>query len=114
MAARPTVAPAPSGPATRPAPSTTIPNYASSVGGPSAQDVDWSRLEQSLRDAVLRELQPMLNDEAARLLRERVQPAIERVLTTVTTELRQSFEARLRESVTRVVAAEIARLRERG
>jgi hypothetical protein len=42
-----------------------------------------------------------------------VQPAIERVLTTVTTELRQSFEARLRETVTRVVAAEIARLRDR-
>jgi len=114
IAARPAAAPAPSGPATRPAPSATIPNFASAVRVPSVQDVDWPRLEQSLRDAVLRELQPVLTDEAARLLRERVQPAIERVLTTITTELRQSFEARLRETVTRVVAAEIARLRERG
>jgi superfamily II DNA/RNA helicase len=77
-------------------------------------EVDWTRLEQSLRDAVFRELQPVLADEAGRLLRERLQPAIDRVLTTLTAELRQAFDARLRETIARVVAAEVARLRERG
>lgn len=77
-------------------------------------EVDWTRLEQSLRDAVFHELQPVLADEAGRLLRERLQPAIDRVLTTLTAELRQAFDARLRETVARVVAAEVARLRERG
>jgi hypothetical protein len=76
--------------------------------------VDWVLLEQSLRDAVFRELQPALADEAGRLLRERLQPAFDRVLTTITAELRQSFDARLREAVARTVAAELSRLRDRG
>jgi len=61
---------------------------------------------------VFRELQPALADEAGRILRERLQPAIERVVLATTAELRNAFEARLRETIARVVAAEVAR--ERG
>ena len=71
-------------------------------------------IEQAMRDTLLRELQPALADEAGRLLRERLQPAIERVLLAATSELRQSFDARLREAIARVVAAELARQRDRG
>jgi len=80
---------------------------------PAAPDIDWARVDQSLREAVLRELQPMLADEAARVVRERLQPAIERVLLAANAELRTSFEQKLRESVARAVAAEVARLRGR-
>ena len=82
---------------------------------PSAppREVDWAGIEQAVRDAVLAEVQPALADEAARLLRERLQPAIDRALLALATELRQAFEARLRETITRAVAAEIARLRGR-
>jgi hypothetical protein len=77
-----------------------------------ASEVDWEALEQRLRESVFRELQPALADEAGRILRDRLQPAIERVLLTTTAELRHAFEARLRETIARVVAAELAR--ERG
>ncbi len=80
---------------------------------PPAPEIDWSRIEQSLRDAVLRDLQPQLADEALRGVRERLQPAIERVLLAVNAELRTSFEQKLREAVARAVAAEVARLRSR-
>jgi hypothetical protein len=83
------------------------------AAGAAGPDIDWVRLEQTLREAVVRELQPVLGDEAARLLRERLQPAIERALLVTTSELRQAFDAKLREVVARVVATEIARLRER-
>jgi hypothetical protein len=73
--------------------------------------VDWGRVEQALRDAVYRELQPALADEAGRLLRERLLPAIERVALATTAELRQSFEVRLRELIARAIAAEIERQR---
>ncbi len=45
-------------------------------------------------------------------MRDRLQPAVERVLSSVTMELRQSFETRLRESIARAVAAELRRERE--
>jgi hypothetical protein len=73
--------------------------------------VDWARVEQALREAVYRELQPALADEAGRLLRERLLPAIERVALATTAELRQSFEVRLRELIARAIAAEIERQR---
>jgi len=112
--ARPAVAPSAVSPAARPVPPPAVPTYSSSIAAAPAPEVDWIRLEQSLRDAVFRELQPVLADEAGRLLRERLQPAIDRVLTTLTAELRQAFDARLRDTVARAVASEIARLRERG
>jgi hypothetical protein len=65
-----------------------------------------------VRETVLRELQPALADEAVRLMRDRLQPAVERVLSSVTMELRKSFETRLRESIARAVAAELRRERE--
>ncbi len=114
IAARPAVTPPSGSPTARPVPPPAVPAYSSSITAAPAPEVDWIRLEQSLRDAVIRELQPVLADEAERLLRERLQPAIDRVLTTLTTELRQAFDARLRETVARAVAAEIARLRGRG
>ncbi|MBS1135250.1 MAG: hypothetical protein H6R02_2391 [Burkholderiaceae bacterium] len=114
IATRPAVTPPSGSPTARPVPPPAVPAYSSSITAAPAPEVDWIRLEQSLRDAVIRELQPVLADEAGRLLRERLQPAIDRVLTTLTTELRQAFDARLRETVARAVAAEIARLRGRG
>ena len=78
----------------------------------AASEVDWAALEQRLRDSVFRELQPALADEAGRILRDRLQPAIERVVLATTAELRTAFEARLRETIARVVLAEVAR--ERG
>jgi hypothetical protein len=90
----------------------TIPSHPSAVAGAQAE-IDWPQLERTLRDAVLRELQPVLGDEAARLLRERMHPAIERALQVTTTELRHAFDVKLHEVVARVVAHEIARLRER-
>ncbi len=95
-----------------------IPTYASTPAEvappPPVPEIDWLRIEQSMRDALIRELQPALADEAGRLLRERLQPAIERVLLAATAELRQAFDARLRETIARVVAAELARQRDRG
>jgi hypothetical protein len=80
----------------------------------AASEVDWDGLEQRLRESVFRELQPALADEAGRILRERLQPAIERAVLASTAELRTMFESRLREVIARVVAAELARERGRG
>jgi len=80
----------------------------------AAPEVDWVALEQKLREAVFRELQPALADEAGRLLRERLQPAFERALLASTAELRQTFDARLREAIARAIAAELARQRPKG
>jgi hypothetical protein len=95
-----------------------IPTYSSSATAPAevaaAPVVDWTAFEHKLREAVFRELQPALADEAGRLLRERLQPAFERAVLAMTAELRQTFDARLREAIARVVAAEIARQRTRG
>jgi hypothetical protein len=86
-----------------------VPTYASA---PPVQELDWDAVEQALRDAVFRELQPALADDALRLLRDRLQPAVERALQVTASELRLSFEARLRDAIGRAVRAEIARLRE--
>ncbi len=92
-----------------------MPTYASTPTElPQLVEVDWTRVEHAMREAVYRELQPALADEAARLLRERMQPALERVVLATTAELRQSFEQRLRETIARAVAAEIARHRARS
>ena len=63
--------------------------------------------------ATTQRLQPALADEAGRLLKERLQPALERVVLAASAELRQSFEHRLRDLISRAVAAEIARHRTR-
>ena len=91
----------------------TVPSY-SSTRAPVAAEIDWARIESSLRDAVLRELQPVLADEVARVLRERLQPAVDRALVALTAELRQALDARLRETLARAVAGEIERLRNRS
>lgn len=88
-----------------------IPSYTSAP--PPAVEVDWTAIESALRDAVFRELQPALADDALRLLRDRLQPAVERALQVTASELRQAFEARLRDAIGRAVRAEIARLRNR-
>ncbi len=80
----------------------------------AAPEIDWEALEQKLREAVFRELQPALADEAGRILRERLQPALERAILATTTEIRQAFDGRLRDAIARAVAAEIARGRGRG
>lgn len=56
----------------------------------------------------MRDLQHALADDAVRLMRDRLQPVVEKVLSTVTSELRQSFESRLRESIARAVASAVA------
>jgi hypothetical protein len=87
---------------------TPVPTYTSP---PPAPEIDWSAVEQAMREAVFRELQPALADEALRVLRDRLQPAVERALQVTASELRQAFEARLRDAIGRAVRAEIARLR---
>ncbi len=62
----------------------------------------------------MRELQSALADEVARVLRERLQPAVDRALVALTAELRQALDARLRETLARAVASEIERLRNRS
>lgn len=102
---------APVAPALPPIPTYTLSaNIAPDVE--AASGVDWDALEQRLQESVFRELQPALADEAGRILRDRLQPAIERVVLATTAELRNAFEARLRETIARVVSAEVAR--ERG
>jgi hypothetical protein len=91
----------------------TVPTY-SSAPATRLPEIDWPRIESALRDAVLRELQPALADEVARVLRERLQPAVDRALVALTSEVRQALEVRLRETLARAVAAEIERLRDRG
>jgi hypothetical protein len=73
--------------------------------------IDWAQVEESTRDALLRELQLRLASELDRQLRERLQPTLVRMLLATVTELRPSIEAAVREAVTRAVAAEIARQR---
>jgi hypothetical protein len=110
--ARPAVA----SPTTRPAAtSPQVPAYASTPTElPHVPEVDWAQIEQSMREALYRELHPALADEAGRLLKERLQPALERVVHAASAELRQSFEHRLRDLISRAVAAEIARHRTRS
>lgn len=92
-----------------------VPIYSSpSPELPQPAEIDWAQIEQSIREALYRELQPALADEASRLLRERVQPALERVLLAASAELRQALDTRLRETIARTVAAEIERQRARG
>ncbi len=94
-----------------------IPTYSSAATAATevaAPEIDWVALEQKLREAVFRELQPALADEAGRLLRERLQPSFERALLATTAELRQIFDARLREAIARAIAAELARQRPRS
>jgi hypothetical protein len=69
---------------------------------------------QRREDTVDRRLQALAQQASGFVSKHRLQPAIDRVLTTLTAELRQAFDARLRETVARAVAAEVARLRERG
>jgi hypothetical protein len=102
---------APVTPAAPPVPTYTL-SSSTAPDVEAASEIDWEALEQRLRESVFRELQPTLADEAGRILRERLQPAIDRVVLATTAELRQAFEARLRETIARVVAAEMAR--ERG
>ena len=110
--ARPAGAP----PAPRPAATVPqVPTYASTTTElPHAPEIDWAQVEQSMREALYRELHPALADEAGRLLKERLQPALDRVVLAASAELRQSFENRLRELIARAVAAEVARHRTRG
>jgi hypothetical protein len=121
----PAPAPNPAVPAARTGPDSTparhaqpspapVSIYTSAVPTEPPPEVDWAGIEQAVRDAVLAEVQPALADEAARMLRERLQPAIDRAVLALAAELRQAFEARLRETITRAVANEIARLRGRG
>jgi hypothetical protein len=105
-------APPSPGPVRAPAPP-PVPSY-SSAPSPTPIEVDWAGIEQSLRDAVFRELQPALADQALHLLRERLHPAVERALQVTASELRQAFESRLREAVGRAVRAELAKQRERN
>jgi len=109
------VAPAPAAAriSTARAAASTVPSY-SSTRAPVASEIDWVRMETSIRDAVLRELQPALADEVTRVLRERLQPAVDRALVALAAELRQSLDARLREALGRTVASEIERLRNRS
>lgn len=73
--------------------------------------IDWTQVEEAARDALLHELQSRLSTEIDRQLRERLQPTVVRMLLATVTELRPSIEAAVRESVARVVAAEVARRR---
>jgi hypothetical protein len=73
--------------------------------------IDWTELEQRARDALLGELQSRLASEIDRQLRERLQPTLVRMLLATVTELRPAIDAAVRESVSRVVAAEVARQR---
>lgn len=106
--------PAPPRAAPTPAPIPAYSSAAIAAAEAPVPEIDWLALEQQLREAVFRELQPALADEAGRLLRERLQPAFERALLATTAELRQTFDTRLREAITRAVANEIARRRIRG
>jgi len=91
----------------------TVPTY-SSTRAPVASEIDWARIEASVRDAVLRDLQSALADEVTRVLRERLQPAVDRAIVALTAELRQALDARLRETLGRTLASEIERLRNRS
>ncbi len=90
-----------------------VPTY-SSTRAPVASEIDWARIEASVRDAVLRDLQSALADEVTRVLRERLQPAVDRAIVALTAELRQALDARLRETLGRTLASEIERLRNRS
>ena len=90
-----------------------VPTY-SSTQAPVASEIDWARIEASVRDAVLRDLQSALADEVTRVLRERLQPAVDRAIVALTAELRQALDARLRETLGRTLASEIERLRNRS
>ena len=95
-------------PAAAPAADATPPPVAA-----PAVTIDWATVEEQASEALLRELQSRLASELDRQLRERLQPTLVRMLLATVTELRPSIEAAVRESVTRAVAAEVARQRSR-
>ena len=76
-----------------------------------APEVEWATVEEHVREALLRDLQPRLAAELDRQLRERLQPTLVRMLLATVTELRPSIEAAVRDAVAHAVAAEVARQR---
>jgi hypothetical protein len=74
-------------------------------------ELNWPNIEKRVREVLLREMQPRLVAELDRQLRERVQPAVVRMLLATVNELRPAIESAVREVIARAVADEISRRR---
>ena len=74
-------------------------------------EIDWGTVEEQVREALVRELQPRLAAELDRQLRERLQPTLVRMLLATVGEMRPSIETAVRDAVARAVASEVARQR---
>lgn len=103
--------PLPPPPPPPPAPVLAPPPPPPTAAPPPPTPIDWAGIERQLRESVSSQLQRALADDATRFVRERLQPAIERTLATITTDLHKGVEDRVRDVVARAVAAEIARLK---
>jgi hypothetical protein len=76
-----------------------------------AAELNWPDIEKRVREVLLREMHPRLVAELDRQLRERVQPAVVRMLLATVNELRPAIESAVREVIARAVEDEIARRR---
>lgn len=99
----PTQAPPPPAPSPPPPPPPPV--------EPISTAPDWERIETQLRESLYRELQPKLAEEIERQIKERLQPTLVRVVTSLVNELRPALDATVREAIARALAVEIARQR---
>jgi hypothetical protein len=125
----PATAPAPS---PRPAPASawpptaaaiTAPPFALEASPPGAEErpfverrangtgPHWSRIEVELRSSILRQITGQLPREIEGIVQGRMQPAIERLLTSLAEEIHLAVTASLGDIVERAVRAELDRMR---
>ena len=107
-----TTSAAPPAPPARPAPSaarTAAPpapaTHTTGEGG------HWARIEIDLRTAILREITAQLPREVDQVVRERMAPALEQLLSALGAEVQRTVAASLQRLVESAVRAELERLR---
>jgi hypothetical protein len=97
-----------------PARAAAAPSFAPKPLVAPAPPIDWDAIEAALAERLLGELHPKVAAELERHVRERMQPALERAVSLLMAELRASMDTLVKDTVSRALAAEIARHRNAG
>ncbi|HEX4586315.1 MAG TPA: hypothetical protein VH183_15915 [Burkholderiaceae bacterium] len=112
--APPPARPAPTRPAPAPAPvPAAVPVPAPSASAPPTSGTHWTRIELELRASMLQAIADALPQHIDAIVRNRMDDAIERLITQLVAETRLAVAASLHDIVDQAVRAELARLRTR-
>jgi hypothetical protein len=117
VAPGPTPAPAHARPAAaRPAPApapvpAAVPVPAASASAPPTAGTHWTRIELELRASILQAIADALPQHIDAIVRNRMDDAIERLITHLVAETRLAVAASLHDIIDQAVRAELARLR---